>query len=74
MSEMTSAKRRTRVDARVGDITHSGGLDHVAHGEALDRLVLGHAARAVRAADEVDMATTLLVTATGASLLGLWGT
>lgn len=43
--------------------TDSGRLDHVADGESLDRLVLGSASRAVGAADGLDVAATLLVTA-----------
>ena len=45
--------------------TDGGGLDHVADGESLDRLVLGGASRAVGAADGLDVATTLLVTTAG---------
>ena len=41
--------------------TDGGGLNHVADGESLDRLVLGSASRAVRAADGLDVATALLV-------------
>jgi hypothetical protein len=43
--------------------TDSGRLDHVADGESLDCLVLGSASRAVAAADGLDVAATLLVTA-----------
>jgi hypothetical protein len=43
--------------------TDGGGLDHVADGESLDCLVLGGASRAVGAADGLDVAATLLVTA-----------
>ena len=49
--------------------TDGGGLDHVADGESLDRLVLGCASRAVGATDGLDVAATLLVTAVGRSLL-----
>lgn len=41
--------------------TNSGALDHVADGESLDRLVLGGAAGAVRAADGLDVAAAFLV-------------
>lgn len=41
--------------------TDGGGLNHVADGESLDRLVLGSASRAVRAADGLDVATARLV-------------
>jgi hypothetical protein len=43
--------------------TDGGRLDHVADGESLDCLVLGSASRAVGAADGLDVAATLLVTA-----------
>ena len=43
--------------------TDGGGLNHVADGESLDRLVLGCASRAVGATDGLDVAATLLVTA-----------
>jgi hypothetical protein len=43
--------------------TDGGGLDHVADGESLDCLILGSASRAVGAADGLDVAATLLVTA-----------
>lgn len=66
-------KRRTRVHARLADIPDSSTLNHVAHCEALDRLVLAHASRAVRAADEVNVAAALLVAAVVSSLLRLWG-
>ena len=38
------------VDGSVLQVTLGGGLDHVAHHKALHGLVLGNAARAVRAA------------------------
>lgn len=63
--------KHTRVDGSLADITNSGRLDHVPDGEPLDGLVLSHSPRAVRAADEDNMATSLLVTAAGTSLLGL---
>jgi hypothetical protein len=63
--------RRTRVDGGLRDVTNSSRLDHVSDSEALDGLVLADASRAVGAADEVNVATAVLVTATGASLLGL---
>ncbi len=50
--------------------TDGGGLDHVADGEPLDGLVLGGASRAVGAADGLDVAAALLVTA-AVSLLAL---
>jgi hypothetical protein len=44
--------------------TNSSGLDHVPDGEALDGLVLGCAATAVRAANGLHMAAALLVAST----------
>ena len=41
--------------------TDSSGLDHVADGESLDRLVLGSATSAVGAAHGLDVAAALLV-------------
>lgn len=41
--------------------TDSSGLNHVADGEALDRLVLGNATSAVGAADRLDVAAAVLV-------------
>jgi len=54
---------------RVRDITNGSRLNHVADGEALDRLVLGCASRAVGAADGLDVAATFLVAAVVLSLL-----
>ena len=54
---------RTLVHAGLADITNRRRLDHVTDSEALDGLVLGHASRAVRAADEVNVAAALLVAA-----------
>jgi hypothetical protein len=54
---------RARGGGALGRRTDGGGLDHVADGESLYRLVLGCASRAVGAADGLDMAATLLVTA-----------
>ena len=67
----TQTLARTRVHARLADVAERGALDHVADGEALDRLVLAHASRAVRAAHELDVAAALLVAAVVSSLLGL---
>ena len=60
-------------DRGVRDITNSSRLDHVADGEALDRLVLGCASAAVGAADGIDVAAALLVAAVVLSLLGHFG-
>lgn len=46
-----------------GERTNGSRLDHVADGESLDRLILGCASRAVAAADGLDVATALLVSA-----------
>lgn len=50
-------------DISKGEIRHTdgGGLNHVADGESLDRLVLRSASRAVGATDGLDVATTALV-------------
>lgn len=48
--------------------TDGGGLDHVADGESLDRLVLGCASRAVGASNGLDVAAALLVTTAGISV------
>lgn len=54
-----------------GQRTNSSRLDHVADGETLDGLVLGGAARAVAAADGLDMAATLLVAAAASDTLAI---
>lgn len=54
---------RRSLSAGLGKRTDGGRLNHVADGESLDRLVLGSASRAVGAADGLDVAATLLVTA-----------
>ena len=51
--------------------TNGGRLDHVADGKSLYRLVLGSTSAAVRAADGLDVATTLLVAPVGCSLFDL---
>ena len=70
-NDVDISRVRTRVDGSLADITNGGALHHVPHGESLDRLVLSNTARAVRAADEVNVATALLVAAIGSSFLGL---
>ena len=52
-----------------GRRTDGGRLNHVADGESLDRLVLGSASRAVGAADGLDVAAALLVTAAVGALV-----
>ena len=49
--------------------TDGSGLNHVADGESLDRLVLRSASRAVAATDGLDVAAALLVAAVVLSLL-----
>jgi hypothetical protein len=61
------------VRATAGRRTDGGGLDHVADGESLYRLILGCASRAVGAADGLDVATTLLVTSVGGAFLDHFG-
>lgn len=56
-----------------GRHTDGGGFDHVADSKSLDGLVLGCAARAVAAADGLDVATALLVATVGGSLLDHFG-
>ena len=63
--------KHTLVHTSLADITDRRRLDHVTDGEALDSLVLGDASRAVRATNEVDVATAVLVAAVVSSLLGL---
>ena len=46
-----------------GSHTDGSRLNHVADGEALDRLILGSASRAVAAADGLGVAAALLVAA-----------
>ena len=52
----------TFVDGGLGNIADGGLLDHVANQEALDGLVLGDAARAVGASQELDMSSSVLGT------------
>lgn len=54
-------KKRTVVHAGLAQVTHSGGLNNVADGEALDGLVLRDGTGAVRAAHETDVAAAVLV-------------
>jgi len=56
-------------DGGIGNITDGSGLNHVADSEPLDGLVLGSASGAVGAADGLDVATSVLVTTVGGSLL-----
>ncbi len=62
---------RTRVDGCFTDIPDGSTLYHIPHCKALDSLILCHAARAVGAAHEFDVATSLLVAAAISSFLGL---
>ena len=65
-------KGLTRIHARLADISHGRALNHVAHCKALDRLVFGDAPRAVGAAHEADVATSLFVAPAVSSFLGLF--
>ena len=62
---------RTRIDGSITDIPDGSTLYHVPHCEALDSLILCHAARAVGAAHEFDVTASLLVAAAISSFLGL---
>jgi hypothetical protein len=64
-------KEQTGINTRVTNVSYSSTLNHVAHSEALNRLVLGYTARAVRAAHKSDMATAFLVTPGIPPFLGL---
>lgn len=61
----------TLVDKSLSDITDGSQLDHRTNGVTLDGLVLGDAARAVGAADGLDVAATVLVASVVSSLDGL---
>ena len=52
-------------------LTNCGGFNHVADGEAFDGLVFGGAARAVGAANELDVSAASLVTSAIPSLCRL---
>jgi hypothetical protein len=66
-----SDKLLTLVDKSLSDITDGSQLDHRTNGVTLDGLVLGDAARAVGAADGLDVAATVLVASVVSSLDGL---
>lgn len=55
-------------DGGIGDITDGSTLNHVPDGESLYRLVLRGTARAVGAADRLDVTSSLLVATVGRSL------
>lgn len=61
----------TRVERSLREITHSGSLNHVPHSEALNRLVLGNTARAIRAAHKADVAAAMFVATVVPPLLSL---
>ena len=61
----------TLVDRRLVDVANGGRLDHVAHGEALDGLVLGDTAGAVGATDGLGVPAAVLVASVIATFLGL---
>jgi len=56
-------------DRGIGDITNGSRLNHVTDGESLDGLILGGTSGAVGATNGLDVATALLVTSVGSSLL-----
>lgn len=64
--------KRTLVDGSLRDITDRCTLDHVADLEPLDGLILCDATVAVRAAERIYMAATVLVATVISSLLRLW--
>lgn len=68
-----NSKDRTWVDTGFADISNGRALDHVPHRETLDSLIFCDATGAVRATNETDVATALLVTAAISSFLGLSG-
>ena len=72
--EMNSRTFRelTLVDAGLVDITHSGGLDDVAHDKLFDGLVLGAASGAVGAPDRLHVAAAVLVASSITALGRLW--
>lgn len=57
------------VDRGLGQVSDGGGLDDVPDRHALDGLVLGDGFRAVNASDGLDVASALLVSTVGGSLL-----
>jgi hypothetical protein len=61
----------TCVDAGLADVPNRRALNHVPHCEAFDGLVFSNGTRTVGTAHEADMATTLLVTTSISSFLGL---
>ena len=65
ISVVTTNLVRTNCDKGRVSRTDGSRLNHVADGEALDRLVLGSASRAVGAADRLDVAAAVLVTTAG---------
>lgn len=72
MAHTYRSRIHTDVHTGLADITDSGALHHVPHGESLDGLIFGHTTRAVRATDWIDMATALLVATVISSLFRLW--
>jgi hypothetical protein len=64
-------RHRTRVYRSLADIPHCSALNHVPHRESLNSLILRDCARAVRAAEEDNVSTALLVSAAISSFLGL---
>jgi hypothetical protein len=67
-----AGKEHTRINASFANITNSSTFNHISHCEAFDSLVFRNAARAIGAAHEGNMSTTLLVTTAISSFLGLY--
>lgn len=57
------------VDRSLRQISDSGGLNHVSDGDSLDGLVLWHTLSTVQTSDWLDVASALLVSTVGSSLL-----
>lgn len=67
--EVELGKSVLLVDGSLRDITDGSSLNHVSDNISLDSLVLGNHSGAVGAADRGDVASALLVTSVGSSLL-----
>ncbi len=61
----------TSIGTGLTDISDSSTLNHVSDGEPLDGLIFGNCSRAVRATEEVYVATALLVATAISSLFRL---
>ena len=63
--------RHTRINTSFADIPNSSTFNHIPHCKTLDSLIFRNATRAVGAAHEGNMSTTLLVTTAISSFLCL---